>query len=344
METLPCKLLAGKEAVSSWPSPGFTLVHRMRKAVALVCCLATVSSPVFGAGGAQSDHADFAGLVGGSRVVEKMQDGFGFTEGPAASRLGFLLFTDVPANRIWKYIPQGSAEVFEGGASASKPGLMLWREASNGAVGLTFDRQGRLLACEKSARRVTRTEKDGAITVLADSFDGRPLHGPDDLLHAIDGSTYFTDPPAQRDATPGTVYQIRRTGELHPVATDLAAPNGLAFSPDQLILYVSDAVRNEIRAYGIVADGKLDGGRLFARLEGRGGVAGGLKTDVRGNVYCAGPGGIWIFDRDGKHLGTIAVPEQPANLAWGDNYSALYITARSSLYRVKLKASGSRTY
>lgn len=291
-------------------------------------------------------------VVEGGAVVEKMIDGFKSADGPASSRLGFLLFTDAGNNRIWKYIPKGTNDVFEGGTSASEPGIVLWREPSGGATGLTLDRQGRVLVCETGARRVTRTEKDGTITVLADHFDGKRLNHPDDLVHSIDGSTYFTDPPVsalpageRSDQKHAAVYQIMRDGKLRAVATDFEQPAGLAFSPNQRILYVGESALGQIRAFDVEGDGALANSRIFATLKSEtGATVGGIKTDVAGNVFCAGPGGVWVFDKTGVHLGTIEVPETPANIGWGDNFKSLYITARTSLYRIRLKSTGTRTY
>jgi len=292
-----------------------------------------------------------SGVLDKNAVVEKMIDGFSYANGPAASRLGFILFTDAGHDKIWKYIPKGTNDVFEGGASASESGIVLWRESSGGATGLTLDRQGRVLVCETQARRVTRTEKDGTITVLADRFDGKRLNHPADLVHAIDGSTYFTDPrvgelpDGESFEQPSMVFQIRRNGELNPVATDFEQPTGLAFSPNQRIIYIADAARNHIRAFDIEGDGALVNSRVFATLQsGQDIGVGGIKIDLAGNVFCAGPGGIWIFDKTGAHLGFIAVPEVPSNIGWGDNFKSLYITAQTSLYRIRLKSVGTRTY
>lgn len=314
--------------------------------------LAALSAFSLHASVAEKSFPGLAGIIEENAPVERMIDGFTSVDGPASSRLGFLLITDAGNDKIWKYIPKGTNDVFEGGASASEPGIVLWRQPSNGAAGLTLDRQGRVLVCETAARRVTRTEKNGTITVLADRFEGKRLNRPDDLIHAIDGSTYFTDPawgplPAgERFELPHSmVFQVMRNGELHAVATDFERPAGLAFSPNQRILYVADAALNHIRAFDIRGDGALANGRIFATMPSKaGGVAGGLKTDAAGNVFCAGPGGIWIFDKVGVHLGTIAVPEAPTNIGWGDNFKSLYITAQTSLYRIRLKSVGTRTY
>ncbi len=260
--------------------------------------------------------------------IEKVAGGFKFTEGPVFSRLGFLLFSDIPANRIYKYVPGKEPQVF--------------RENSNGANGLTFDHQGRLLACEGTAGRVTRTEKDGNITVLA-----AKLNAPNDIVYCIDGSIYFTDlrrREAPADTPPNAVYQITRKGELRRVVTDMGRPNGVALAANQMTLYVADSERQNIKAYEIAPDGSLIRGRIVGDMKhDRPGGPDGLKTDDRGTIYAAGHGGVWVFN-DCRHIGTIETPEKPANLAWGDNYRTLYITAQTSIYRIRVMANGTRTF
>lgn len=237
--------------------------------------------------------------------MEKLVGGFTFTGGPVFSRIGYLLFSDIASNRIMKWW-QGSAAVF--------------RENSNGASGLTFDHQGRLLACEKS--RVTRQEKDGKITTLAD----RGLH---DIVYAIDGSIYFSDK--------SKLYQIPPKGALRVATDDCKAPSGVALSPTQQKLYVADGA---VRVFDIAADGALRNGRLFVDVES----PAGLKTDESGSVWVAAAGGIRVFDAHGKHLETIKTPEPPSNLCWGDGFRNLYITAGTSVYKLPTKANGTRTY
>jgi len=260
--------------------------------------------------------------------VEKVLTGFQFTEGPVFSRLGFLLFSDIPANRIHKYTPGQPVETF--------------REKSNGANGLTFDHQGRLLTCEGTAGRVTRTEKDGKITVLADK-----LNAPNDLVYGIDGSIYFTDlrrRDAPASAPPNAIYQITRKGQVRPVATDMGRANGVALAANQLTLYAADSERQNVKAYEVTADGGLIRGRLVADMKHQQpGGPDGLKTDENGTLYVTGHGGVWVFN-DGRHIGAIETPEKPANVAWGDNYRTLYITARTSIYKIRLKATGTRTF
>jgi gluconolactonase len=200
-------------------------------------------------------------------------------------------------------------------------------ENSNGANGLTFDHQGRLLTCE--AGRVTRTEKDGRITVLASAG----LDRPNDLVYSIDGSIYFTDLPKSK------IYQITRRGEVRVAAEDCVAPNGVALSPNQQHLYAADSKQRLVRKYDIASDGALKGGRTFAECRGDG-----LKTDESGNVWVASEGGIWVFDASGAKLGVVATPEGPSNCNWGPGFRGLYITARTSVYFVPTRVSGTRTY
>jgi gluconolactonase len=251
-------------------------------------------------------------LVDPAAQPEKICAGFKFTEGPVFSRRGYLLFTDIPTNRIMKW---------------EKGTVTVLRENSNGANGLTFDHQGRLLACENG--RVTRTEKDGTITVLAGE-----MKRPNDLVYAIDGSVYFTDMPA------ATVHQVTRGGEARVVARDCRRPNGIALAPNQLKLYIADPGSGNIRVYDVLADGALEKGRTFAE----GVRADGIKTDETGHLWAAAGSGIWIFDPEGKHLGTVEIPEGPSNCCWGEGFRGLYITARTSVYRIDTKVPGTRTY
>jgi gluconolactonase len=243
--------------------------------------------------------------------VEKIAEGFGFTEGPVFSRRGYLLFSDIPANRIMRW-ERGKVTVF--------------RENSNGANGLTFDHQGRLLAAERN--RVTRTEKDGRITVLAEA------QHPNDLVYAIDGSIYFTDLPAS------VVYQITRRGEVRPVARDCQQPNGVAPAPNQQKVYVADTKGNQVRVYEVAPDGGLRPGRTFVAAPG----PDGLKTDESGAVWVACNEGITVFDAEGRRTATHECPESPSNCNWGEGFRNLYVTARKSVYLLKAGAAGTRTY
>ena len=252
------------------------------------------------------------GMAPEFKKAEKIAGGFRFTEGPVFSRRGYLLFTDLP-DRIMKW-ERGTATVY--------------REKSNRANGLTFDHQGRLLACE--ANRVTRTEKDGTVTVLAET-EGEP----NDLVYAIDGSIYFTAPKS------GMVHQITRQGKLRPAARGMKFPNGVALAPNQQSLYVADSGAKNVRRFQIAPDGALGEDSVFATLPG---APDGLKTSESGQVWVAGPGGISVFRADGRHVGTASIPEEPSNLNWGEGFRNLYVTARTSVYRLETTESGTRTY
>jgi len=269
-------------------------------------------------------------VVGTPPKIEKVATGFGYTQGPVFSRRGYLLFSDVSANRILQW---------EGG------NVNAFRENSTGATGLTFDHQGRLLACEQG--RVTRTEKDGSITVLATAFEGARLNNPNDLVYAIDGSIYFSVIQARGSATPGNpaLYQITRKGELRVASRECTRPNGVALAANQEKLFIADTDQRNVRVYEVQGDGSLRNGRIFCEIKGdASGGPDGLKTDESGNVWVAGPGGIWVFDAAGRHLGTVPLPETPSNCAWGAGFRNLYVTARTSVYRIETKVSGTRTY
>ena len=267
--------------------------------------------------------------------VKRVATGFHFTEGPVwFHEERYLLFSDIPANKIYKVSADGKLSTF--------------RHPSGHANGLTRDKAGRLIACEHSNRRVTRTEPDGTITVLADEYGGKQLNSPNDVVVKSDGSIYFTDPPygineALQEQPLQAVYRLSADGELTVVADDFDRPNGLAFSADETKMYIDDSSsRRHVRVFDVLADGLLANGRLFHDM--RGDVPGspdGMKVNKNGNLFNTGPGGVWVFDADGNHLGTIVTPEQPANCAWGDDdWRTLYITARSSVYKVRVTVPG----
>ena len=282
-------------------------------------------------------------IVSMDQAIEELGDGYGGTNGPAEGPVwwkegGYLLFSDIHNNRRMKWSPEGGVTVF--------------REPTNRANGLTRDLQGRLVACEHDSRRVTRLEHDGSITVIANSFKGRQLNRPNDVVVKSDGSIYFTDPwtlqrpQEQWDLDVAGVYRVSPDlGRLTLLVQDFVIPNGLAFSPDESVLYINDSRRGHIRAFNLLPAGALAlaTDRVFCDLRGeRPGVPDGMKVDVEGNVYCGGAGGIWVVDPSGKHLGTI-VHGQPAttNLAWGDDdWKTLYITSRTTLARIRLNIPG----
>jgi gluconolactonase len=278
-----------------------------------------------------------------SEPIQHLADGFGGAHGPAEgpvwwSESHHLLFSDIHNNRRMKYEP-GS-------------GVSVVLEPTNRANGLTRDLQGRLVACEHDSRRVTRQELDGSITVIANSFQGRRLNRPNDVVVKSDGCIYFTDPwtsptaPEQWDLTFSGVYRVTPDlGTMSLLVDDFVLPNGLAFSPDETVLYINDSRRGHIRAFELLPNGTLAKAtdRLFADLRGdEPGVPDGMKVDVEGNVYCGGAGGIWITDRNGKKLGRI-VHSAPAttNLAFGgDDWKTLYFTSRNHLGSVNVKIPG----
>ena len=275
----------------------------------------------------------FKNLFPKDATVDRVATGFRFTEGPVwFAGQGHLLFSDIPANQILKLAFDGQ--------------VMTMRHPSGNANGLTRDRQGRLITCEHSNRRITRTEKDGSITVLADQFQGKKLNSPNDVVVKSDGAIYFTDPPY--GIKPDQQEQPRLSpegNELRIVADDFERPNGLAFSPDEKRLYIDDSSeRRHIRVFDVQADGSLSNGRIFHDMNiDEPGSPDGMKVDVNGHIYCTGPGGVWVFDGEGKHLGTIVTPEKPSNCAWGDNdWQSLYITARTSVYRIRVNIPGIR--
>ena len=278
-------------------------------------------------------------IVDLNQEIEELARGFGGERGPAEGPVwwqedGCLVFSDIGHNRRMKWSP---------GA-----GVTLVQEPTNEANGLTRDRQGRLVACEHFARRVTRQDPDGSITVVANNYHGRRLNRPNDVVVKSDGSIYFTDPGLGRIESEldfcGVYCVSPDLGSIHVLVRDFVVPNGLAFSPDERLLYVNDSRRGHIRAFDVEPTGllALATDRVFATLQGdRVGVPDGMKVDVEGNVYCTGPGGIWIFDPHGTHLGTIATGAQTTNVAWGDaDWSTLYFTTWSTLGRLRTKIPG----
>src|SRR5215831_12743811 len=288
------------------------------------------------------------GLIAPDPPIERVAGGLTFTEGPVW-RGDALLFSDIPNNRIarWRRLPEG-------------PELTTY--ATGMSNGLTLDRQGQVLAAEHDGRRVTRVADNGMRTVLAEQFQGKRLNSPNDIVVKSDGSIYFTDPPyAIQPSTPGMprpagwwtapipgkelpyngVYRLTPDGTLRMVVDDFALPNGLAFSPDESVLYVDDSAHKHIRAFDVRPDGTLSNGRILLDMASDDpGVPDGFKLDVHGNVFCTGPGGVWVCRPNGELLGRIVLPELPANLAWGEDGSVLFLTARTSVYRLQTQTRG----
>jgi gluconolactonase len=287
--------------------------------------------------------------------VLKLAEGFQFTEGPVwVPATGHLLFSDPNANRIYEYDPSGSGSLSVFREQSGYDGADLAEYGQPGSNGLALDRQGRLTIDEHGRHRVTRFEPDGSLLVLAEGYDGRRLNSPNDLVYRSDGTLYFTDPPFglprffddPRKELPYSGVFAWKDGELRLLSRDLAGPNGLAFSPDERFLYVSnwDPERKVVMRYAVAPDGGLSGGSVFFDAGGAPGeeALDGLKVDRAGHVYVSGPGGIWVLSPEGKHLGTIRPPRLPANFAWGDaDGRTLYMTARSGLYRMRLSVPGS---
>jgi len=271
---------------------------------------------------------------------ERLGAGFLFTEGPVWHPRGrFLLFSDMPGDHLRRW--------------SAADGVTTFRKPCHMANGNAYDREGRLLTCEHATSRVTRTEPDGRIVPLATHYDGKQLNSPNDIVCRRDGGVYFTDPPYGR----AKFYGVERAQELdvqgvyrvgpdpeHPalLVDDFDRPNGLCFSLDERRLFVNDTARKHIRVFDVAADGRLTGGRVWAETRGdKPGAPDGMKLDAAGNVYCCGPGGIHVFGPDGDLLEVIEVPEYTANFAWGDDdYRSLFITASTSLYRIRTTVPG----
>jgi gluconolactonase len=288
-------------------------------------------------------------------------DYFGLTEGPVwiqQGRTGYLLFSDIGANVIYKWTPDGTLSVFldKSGytgelAAIGFQGFMANNGRLNignfGSNGIIVDPQGRLIFCAQGDRAIVRIEKDGKRTVIADRYEGKRLSRPNDLVLKSDGAIYFTDQRPANNPTielPASGVFLVKNGTVKLLLDDYRTPNGLAFSPDEKYLYVNDTQRSLIMRYDVQKDDTIANGRVFIDMSSdkTPGNPDGMKVDARGNVYCTGPGGVWIMSPEGKHLGTILVPEPRAtNMNFGDaDGKTLYITDRRSLGRIRLKIQG----
>jgi len=283
-------------------------------------------------------------LVDPEGEAERLATGFLFTEGALWDwRRECLLFSDLAGDvmRSW----------------SEHRGIVEVRKPSGKSNGLTWDIQGRLVACEHVGRRVTRTEADGSIIVLASEWDGKPLNSPNDVVVKSDGAIYFSDPPyglaefygipRPQDLPFQGLYRISDDGELSLLVDDLVSPNGLCFTPDESRLYVANTERMQVRVFDVRPDGTLANSQVFFDYRTRppewAGVPDGMKLDERGNLYVTGPGGIWIITPQGEPLGVIRLPEGASNLNWGGtDWRTLYITATTSIYRIPMRVGGNK--
>jgi gluconolactonase len=293
-------------------------------------------------------------LVPRSAVLEKITDDHGWAEGPVWVRNGgYLLFSDVVKNSIYKWKEgEGEAVFFQpSGYTGSAP----FAGPEPGSNGLALDPSGRLVFAQHGDRRISRREADGQVTVLVDRYRGKRINSPNDLVFRSNGDLYFTDPPFGLPRTfedPAKelpfqgVYRLARDGSLTLLTTELSAPNGIAFSPDERTLYVSNADSKRLvwMAFPLKADGTLGRGRVHydatESARGRRGTADGMKVDREGNIFGAGPGGVYVIAPDGKLLGWFDFGGNVGNVAWGEDGSTLFITANAAVYRVRLTTSG----
>ena len=275
----------------------------------------------------------FWNLIDHAAKLSTVGTGFGFTEGPMWDPAGFIYVSDETLNKIYKLYPDGKKEEL---ISLGDPD------------GNTFDRQHRLIDCASILRAIIEVTPDGKYKILADHYQDKKLNTPNDVIVGPDGALYFTDPTMdfvvgmKQELPYEGVYRLDGSGNLRLLIQDLKQPNGLAFSPDGKHFYVDSDDEKNIRVYDVDADGSLTNGRVFGDEHGKDeGVPDGMKVDKKGNLFVVGPKGIWVWDAKGNHLGTIVTPEQPANLTWGDkDYRTLYITATTSVYRIRTKTRG----
>jgi gluconolactonase len=282
----------------------------------------------------KADSPKFSELVPKDAKLEFVSGGMGFTEGPVWDPSGFVYVSDEVLNKIFRIYPDGHKEEF---ISLGDPD------------GNTYDQHGQFIDCASVVRAVIRIKPDGSYVVLADRYQGKRFNSPNDVVTGPDGAIYFTDPTSdlpkdqKQELDFEGVFRLDAQGRVTLLTRELTEPNGLAFSPDGKRLYVDDSAQRNIRVYDFQPDGTIRNGRIFGEEPGGmgEGVPDGMRMDRAGNLYVTGPAGIWVWDPDGHHLGTVMLPEQPANLAWGDpDWKTLYITATTSLYKLRTNATG----
>lgn len=323
-------------------------------AALLAGCSSTPPHPTAAAPGVGSivrlDPA-FDSLVPKDAVIENVAGGFEFTEGPLWRPEGVVWFSDVVGNVLRSVTPTGQVTVLmqkAGGESSAPPGAFI------GPNGMIADKDGFVLLCQHTNRRIVRVAKDLTTTPYLERFEGKRFNSPNDLVYRSDGALYFTDPPyglPKQDDDPAKELKFNgvfryANGKVTAEIKDLNRPNGLALSPDGKILYVanSDPKKRIWMRYDVAADGSISNGKLFADVttEKEEGLPDGFKLDAQGNIWTSGPAGIWVFSPDGRHLGTIKTPEIPANCNWGDDGRTLYITAVKSVYRIRVSVMGEK--
>lgn len=298
-------------------------------------------------------------IVTNNPKIWKLAEGFKFTEGPiwvsTGEPHGYLLFSDPNSNTIYKWSEEKGSSLSVFRQPSGYSGSDVAEYGQPGSNGLTLDKQGRLTINEHGNHRLSRLEKDGSVTLLADRYEGKRLNSPNDLVYKSDGAIYFTDPPFglpkffddPRKELPFSGVYRWKDGNLTLLNKDLTGPNGIAFSPDEKYLYVGnwDDKKKVVMRYAVKPDGSLQQGDVFYDMTSAPGedAIDGIKVDVEGNLYVSGPGGLWILSPEGKHLGTIVGPKHPHNMAWGDaDGKTLYLTAQSGLYRMRLNIAGIR--
>jgi gluconolactonase len=293
----------------------------------------------------------FDALIAKDARIEKVAGGFTFTEGPLWRPEGLLWFSDVPGNLVRSVTPAGEVKVIirnAGGTVSAPPGAFI------GPNGMIADKDGAVLLCQHANRRIVRVAKNMTMTPYIEKFEGHRFNSPNDLVYRSDGALYFTDPPyglTKQDDDPSKELTFNgvflyKGGKLKVLIQDLNRPNGIALSPDEKTLYVanSDEKKRFLMRYDVAADGTVPHGRMFYDFSGakEQGIPDGMKVDSKGNIYAAGPEGVWVFSPEGKHLGTIQPGETAANCGWGDDGRTLYITATTSVYRIRVAMPGEK--